>query len=245
MQRSIFLAGAAGAVGRRLVPLLVKAGHRVTGTTRSKDRADELRALGAAPAVVDVFDVTALRDMMQVTAPDVVIHQLTDLSLLADPARLEEALERNAKLRIEGTANLVAAALLSGAGRIIAQSISFVYAPGQQPYAESTPLDPTADPRRARTVAGVAALEREVTQTPGIEGIVLRYGHFYGPGTGRERTDAPPAGVVHVDAAAHAAFLAVDRGRAGIYNIAEDDGEVSIDKARTELGFDPGFRSAN
>ena len=133
MPKSIFLAGATGAVGRRLVPLLVEAGHRVTGTTRAKEKAEALRALGATPAVIDVFDMAALKDAMKMAAPDVVIHQLTDLSLLADPARRAEALERNARLRIEGTANLVAAALLSGARRMIAQSISFVYAPGRQP----------------------------------------------------------------------------------------------------------------
>jgi nucleoside-diphosphate-sugar epimerase len=241
LSRSIFLAGASGAVGRRLVPLLVKAGHRVVGTTRSKDKAEALRALGAEPAIVDVFDMAALKDAMQMAAPDVVIHQLTDLSLLSDPAKLAEALERNARLRIEGTANLVAGALLSGARRLVAQSISFVYAPGTQPYHEGDPLN-FGDPQRKRTVEAVAALEREVTQTPGIDGGVLRYGHFYGPGTGRERAEAPPKGALHVDAAAHAALLAVEHGRAGIYNIAEDDGDVVIEKARTEFGFDPAFR---
>jgi nucleoside-diphosphate-sugar epimerase len=241
MPKSIFLAGASGAIGRRLVPMLVKAGHRVVGTTRNKDKAGELRAQGAEPAVVDVFDMAALKDAMQMAAPDVVIHQLTDLSLLADPAKLAEALERNARLRIEGTANLVAGALLSGARRIVAQSISFVYAPGKQPYREGDPLN-FGDPQRKRTVEAVAALEYEVTRTPGIEGIVLRYGHFYGPGTGRERAEAPPKGALHVDAAAHAALLAVERGRPGIYNVAEDDGDVVIDKARAEFGFDPEFR---
>lgn len=245
MAKSIFLAGASGAIGQRLVPLLVKAGHHVAGMTRSKDKVEGLRALGAVPVVVDVFEMSALKDAMQMAAPDVVIHQLTDLALLADPARLQEALERNARLRIEGTANLVAAALLSGARRVIAQSISFVYEPGSQPYRESDPLKQSSDPRWSRTVQAVSALEREVTQTPGIEGIVLRYGHFYGLGTGRERAEAPPKGALHVDAAAHAALLAVERGRAGIYNIAEDDGDVAIDKARAELGFDPGYRPAS
>jgi nucleoside-diphosphate-sugar epimerase len=188
-----------------------------------------------------VFDMAALKDAMQMAAPDVVIHQLTDLSLLSDPAKLAEALERNARLRIEGTANLVAGALLSGTRRIVAQSISFVYAPGEQPYRESDPLNFT-DPQRKRTVEAVAALEGEVTRTPGIDGVVLRYGHLYGPGTGRERAEAPPKGALHVDAAAHAALLAVERGRAGIYNIAEDDGDVAVDKARAEFGFDPDFR---
>ncbi len=240
MPKSIFVAGAGGAIGRRLVPLLVKAGHRVTGTTRRKDRADDILARGAAPAIVDVFDLPSLKDAMLMAAPDVVIHQLTDLSLFEDSARRAEALERNAKLRIEGTANLVAAALLAGASRMIAQSISFVYAPGKRPCPENAPLNHDGGPRYGRTVEAVAALEREVTQTPGIDGIVLRYGWFYGPGTGADQPRT--RGSVHVDAAAHAALLAVERGRPGIYNVAEDDGDVLIDKARAEFDFDPDFR---
>lgn len=239
MPKSIFVAGAGGVIGRRLIPLLVKAGHRVTGTTRSKDKAGDIIALGASPAVVDVFDAAALKDAVLMAAPDVVIHQLTDLSLFDDEARRAEALERNARIREEGTANLVAAALLAGARRMIAQSISFVYAPGKEPYREGDPLNLT-DPRFKRSAEGVAALEREVTQTPGIEGIVLRYGWFYGPGTGADRPRT--RGSLHVDAAAHAALLAVERGRPGIYNVAEDDGNVAIDEARAEFGFDPGFR---
>jgi nucleoside-diphosphate-sugar epimerase len=240
MPKSIFVAGAGGVIGRRLVPLLVKAGHRVTGTTRSKDKAGDVLALGAAPAVVDVFDAAALNDAVLMAAPDVVIHQLTDLALYNDQARQAEALERNAKIRIEGTANLIAAALLAGASRMIAQSISFVYAPGKQPYPENAPLNHGADPRYGRTVEAVAALEREVTQTPGIDGIVLRYGWFYGPGTGADQPRTK--GSVHVDAAAKATLTAVERGRPGIYNVAEDDGDVLIDKARAEFGFDPAFR---
>jgi nucleoside-diphosphate-sugar epimerase len=240
MPKSIFLAGAAGVIGRRLVPLLIKAGHRVTGTTRSKPKAGELRAAGVTPAVVDVFDITALKDAMQMAAPDVVIHQLTDLALYVEPERRNEALARNARLRIEGTANLIAGALMSGARRVIAQSISFVYAPGPLPHRESDRLHLDAPGVQAISVQGVAALEREVTATPGIDGIVLRYGWLYGPGTGAERPFA--RGPVHVDAAAHAALLAIERGAPSIYNIAEDDGAVAIDKARRELGFDPDFR---
>jgi nucleoside-diphosphate-sugar epimerase len=241
--KSIFLAGAAGVVGRRLVPLLLGAGHRVAGTTRTKEKAERLRALGVTPVLVDVFDVAALKDTVQMAAPDVVIHQLTDLSLFADPAKLEEAVERNARIRTEGTANLVAATLMAGARRLIAQSISFAYAPGSEPYCESDPLFLDAPGTRATSFRGVAALEREVTQTPGIEGVVLRYGWFFGPGTGAGQPTR--RGSVHVDAAAQAALLAIDRGDPGIYNIAEDDGAVAIDKARRNLGFDPSFRLSN
>jgi nucleoside-diphosphate-sugar epimerase len=239
MPKAVFLAGASGVIGRRLVPLLVDAGHRVTGTTRSKEKAETLRAQGAVPAIVDAFDAAALAEAMQRASPDVVIHQLTDLTLFNDEAKRAEALERNSRIREEGTVNLVAAALASGVRRVIAQSISFVYAPGTKPHRESDPLNLT-DPRYKRSSEGVAALEREVTRTPGIDGIVLRYGWFYGPGTGSDVPRFP--GSVHVDAAAKAALLAIDRGSSGIYNVAEDDGDVNIDKARAELGFDPAFR---
>ena len=240
MGKSIFLAGASGAIGRRLVPMLVEAGHRVTGTTRSPHKAEELRRAGVKPAIVDVFDAMAVKSAVVDAAPEVVIHQLTDLVLFTDAATRAEALERNAHIRTQGTANLVAATLMAGARRLIAQSISFVYAPGPEPHPESDPLN-NADPRFKRSVEGVAALEREVTKTPGIDGIVLRYGWFYGPGTDADKPRT--RGSVHVDAAAKAALLAVERGRPGIYNIAEDDGTVSIEKARSEFGFDPAFRS--
>jgi nucleoside-diphosphate-sugar epimerase len=241
--KNIFVAGATGAIGRRLVPMLVEAGHRVTGTTRSSEKVEALKRAGVKPAVVDVFDAMALRSAVQDADPEIVIHQLTDLALFLDATKRAEALERNARLRIEGTANLVAAALMAGASRLIAQSISFAYAPGKKPYRESDPLYLDAPGTRGVSVGGVAALEREVTHTPGLEGLVLRYGWLYGPGTGADKPFEH--GSVHVDAAAYAALLAVERGRPGIYNVAEADGTVAIDKARAELGFDPAFRAAN
>jgi nucleoside-diphosphate-sugar epimerase len=236
----IFLAGASGAIGRRLTPLLLAAGHDVTGTTRSDEKAAELRALGAAAAVVDVFDVRALRDAVAAARPDVVIHQLTDLPQVVDQARLGEALARNARLRLEGTPNLVAAAQAAGARRLIAQSIAFAYADGRQPHVETDPLvSATGDQPGAVSVRGMRALEDAVLHAPGIEGIVLRYGRLYGPGTWNTPNARTP---LHVDAAAQAAVLALSRGAPGIYNIAEADGAVSIDKARNELRFDPAFR---
>src|SRR5262245_25236758 len=222
--------------------MLVKAGHRVTGTTRSPQRAEDLRRAGIKPVVVDVFDALALRSAVEDARPEIVIHQLTDLANYLDQSTRAEALERNARLRIQGTANLVAAALMAGARRLIAQSISFAYAPGKEPYRETDPLYLDARGTRGISVGGVAALEREVMQTPGIDGIVLRYGWLYGPGTGADKSFE--RGAVHVDAAAHAAVLAIDRGKPGIYNVAEDDGAVTTDKARTQLGFDPTFRAA-
>jgi len=228
----VYLAGAAGAVGRRLVPLLLADGHEVTGTTRRPERAEELRALGVDPALVDVYDAEALRDTVAAARPEVVIHQLTDLPQAFDPATFQAALERNTRLRHEGTPNLVAAALAAGARRLVAQSISFVYAPGPTPHGEEDPLEDGV-------AGGVRELERLVLEAP-LEGVILRYGLLYGPGTWNEA----PAGesTVHVDAAAHAALLALARGAPGVYNVADDGGSAANAKARRELGFDPGFR---
>jgi nucleoside-diphosphate-sugar epimerase len=227
----ILLAGASGVVGRRLVPLLVGDGHAVVGITRTAGRADMLRALGAEPLVVDVFDAAALRAAVVAARPEVVIHQLTDLPDTADPAAMAAARERNSRIRIEGTRNLVDAALAAGASRLIAQSIAFAYADGPEPHRETDAL--------AAGATGVRALEDAVLGTPGITGIVLRYGRFYGPGTW---TATPERGPLHVDAAAQAARLAVTRGAPGAYNIAEDDGALTIEKAKAAFGFDPGFR---
>jgi nucleoside-diphosphate-sugar epimerase len=237
----IFLAGATGVIGRRLTPLLVAAGHDVTGTTRSAEKAEALRGQGAHAVVVDVFDRAALHNAVVQARPEIVIHQLTDLPQVFDPERRGDALRRNARLRIEGTANLAAAALSAGARRLIAQSIAFIYADGPEPHAEGDPLAAAeGDDLNALTSRGVRALEAATLNTPRIAGIVLRYGRLYGPGTWFAA--AAGRGPLHVDAAAHAALLAITRGAPGIYNIAEDDGAVTIDKARRELGFDPAFR---
>lgn len=234
----IFLAGATGVIGQVLVPLLVADGHHVTGTTRSPARAQALRAAGAVPAVVDVYNAEALTKAAVAAQPEVVIHQLTDLPDTIDPESYPAAVQRNSRLRTEGTPNLVAAAVAAGAKRLVAQSVAFAYAPGRTPHPETDPLDLDNSARRA-VIDGVVALESAVSAAPGIEGIVLRYGYFYGPGTWNAGPQ-PPA--VHIDAAAQAARLAVTRGGPGIYNVAEDDGVAAIDKARRELGFDPDFR---
>ncbi len=240
MSTKIFLAGAAGAIGRRLVPLLLEAGYDVHGTTRSAAKAEDLRAAGAVPVVVDVFDAPALLRAMAAVRPEIVIHQLTDLPPNLDPARMAEAVAANARIRSEGTRNLVAAAREAGVRRVIAQSIAWAYAPGTPPYAEDQPLDREAEGMRRISVEGVAALEVQVLNTPPLQGVVLRYGQLYGPGTG---TDAPKGpGAVHVDAAARAARLAIDRGTPGIFNIAEVGGPVLAGKAARDLGWDAGFR---
>jgi nucleoside-diphosphate-sugar epimerase len=241
MGRRVFLAGATGAVGRRLIPLLVQNRAVVFGTTRSTARTQELRSAGIEPIVVDAFDARALSRAMVEIEPDVVVHQLTDLALIHDSSRVEEALRRNARLRTEGTQNLVAAAVTAGARRLIAQSIAWIYAPGAEPHVEDDPLNLAATGTAAITVQGVAALEHAVLSTPQLEGVVLRYGWLYGPGTGTAVAAGSPP--LHVDAAALAAFLAIDHGAAGIYNVAEPSPLISVAKARRDLGWNPDFRA--
>jgi nucleoside-diphosphate-sugar epimerase len=235
----VFLAGASGVVGRRLAVLLRDAKHEVAGTTRTPAKVRMLRALGVEPIMVDVFDADALAQAVATARPDVVVHQLTDLPSAPGTPGYPAAQQANHRLRIEGTRNLMQAAKMAGVRRAIAQSIAFVYALGGGAHAEDDPLDLAAEGVRQLTVQGIVALEREVLATPGIDGIVLRYGYLYGPDTWYDAPPKPPS--VHVDAAAHAALQAVSKG-AGVYNIAEDDGAVSSAKAKRELGFDPGFR---
>jgi len=234
----IFLAGAGGAIGRRLTPLLVQMGHQVAGTTRSADKAGALRAMGAEPVVVDVFDAEALKRAVAAAKPDAIIHQLTDLAFAPGTPAYAEALRRNARIRIEGTPNLAAAARAAGVRRLIAQSIAFIYADGPGARVETDPMAPAAG-AMAGTIPAVQALEGAVLALP--EGIVLRFGLFYGPGTWSLETPIR-APAVHVDAAAQATLLALTLGNPGLYNVAEDDPGLSSDKAKRELGFDAGFR---
>ena len=238
--KRIFLAGASGAIGRRLSRLLVEDGHAVTGTTRTPSKAAALAALGVNPVVVDVFDAESLRSVLAEAHPDIVIHQLTDLPPGLDSKLMADARIRNVRLRDVGTANLVAAAVAAGVTRIIAQSIAFAYAPGSMPYDEAAPLNVgSTDAASVLSARAVASLERQVMEGPFV-GVVLRYGKLYGPGTG---FDVPPTGgPVHVDAAADAARRATACGGPGIYNVAEEDGAVSSAKAKAVLGWDPLFR---
>jgi nucleoside-diphosphate-sugar epimerase len=225
----VFVAGAGGVIGRVLCRLLVEDGWHVTGTTRSASKAEILRTIGVEPVIVDVFDEKMLRGAVTQALPDIVIHQLTDLPPGLDPAQMAEGRVRNARIRDIGTRNLIAAAVECGVRRMVVQSIAFAYADGEKPYREDAPLK----------IEYIVNFEQQVRNAP-LTGIILRYGQFYGPGTG---FDAPPIGVpVHVEAAADAARRAVTRGHAGIYNIAENDGTVSSQKAVDELGWNPAFR---
>jgi nucleoside-diphosphate-sugar epimerase len=218
--------------------MLAEEGHLVWGTTRSASKAGELEAAGANAVTVDVFDKDALSAAMFEARPEIVIHQLTDLPKDLDPAGMGEAIVRNARIRNEGTRNLVEAAKRAGVRRLVVQSIAWAYAPGPLPHGEQDPLDAAAAGPRAISVNGVIALERQVLGTQ-MTAVILRYGQFYGPDTG---FDAPkPGASVHVDAAARAASLAVDRGT-GVYNIAEPNDQVSTEKAIAELGWRADFR---
>ncbi len=234
----VFLAGATGVIGRPLIGLLRGAGHEVVGTTRSSAKLADIEALGAKGVAVDAFDADGLKRAVAAAAPDVVIHQLTDLPDVSDPSKMEIVRENNSRLRIEGTRNLMAAAKAAGVRRAVAQSIAFVYAPGPQPHREGDPLE-SGEANRV-TIEGVKALEDAVLNTPGIDGIVLRYGRLYGPGTWFDKPGGP--GPLTCGAAAQAALLAMTRGAPGIYNVAEEDGAFSVEKARRELGFDPAYR---
>ncbi|QRF61306.1 NAD(P)-dependent oxidoreductase [Variovorax paradoxus] len=240
MSERIFLAGATGAIGSALIPLLREAGYEVHGSTRQPERAAALEAQGVKPVLVDVFDAAALKAALVRIAPHGVIHQLTDLPRGLDPARMAEATARNARVRTEGTRNLVEAARAAGAVRMVAQSIAWAYAPGPKPYTEAQPLDTEAEGARRVSVGGVVALEQAVLHAPGITGTVLRYGQLYGPGTGADEPKG--ASPVHVEAAAWAALLAWRHSAGGVFNIAEDNPEVDSGKARRLLGWTPSMR---
>lgn len=207
---------------------------------RSERSADIVRALGADYVAADVFDAAALASAIAAARPDVIIHQLTDLPRQLDPSVMADAIARNARIREEGTRNLVEAGKAAGVSRMIAQSIAWAYAPGTSPYAEDDPLDVRAEGNRAITIRGIVALENLVLNSPPLEGVVLRYGNFYGPETGREKPEGPSP--LHVEAAAYAALCAVERWQPGIFNIAEPEGQATSRKAIAALDWRAGFR---
>lgn len=184
----IFIAGGSGVIGRALVPMLVAGGHTVVALTRGADRAASLQALGAEPVLGDVFDQAVLTQQVREARPDVVIHQLTAFGAKThDPAA--DPLAETIRIRSEGTRNLVSAVQAAGVTRLITQSISFICSPNpagldaQGLSDEATPLYLEGGPAIAPLAHAVAEMERLTLQTPGIDGVVLRYGWFYGPGT--------------------------------------------------------------
>ncbi|MFA7084155.1 MAG: NAD(P)-dependent oxidoreductase [Arcobacteraceae bacterium] len=239
-EKKVFIAGASGVIGRILCQMLVSDGWMVYGTTRSQNKIEMLKALGVEPIVVDVYDDKKLEEIIMSIKPTIVFHQLTDLPAGLDPTKMEEALISNAKLREVGTKNLVNASIKAGVEKMIAQSIAFVYEQGSLPHTEESALLNYEDPIYGTTSKAVASLEEQVLNAPFI-GIVLRNGLLYGKGTGfDEAVDFVPP--VHVEAAAYAAFLAINCSKNEIYNIANEDERVSINKAKNELKWNPDYR---
>jgi 2-alkyl-3-oxoalkanoate reductase len=238
----VFIAGASGAVGRRLIPRLVAAGHDVTAMTRSAAKADGLRALGAEVTVADALHKPAVIQAVMRAEPAVVVHELTALAGVKNYRRFDHEFAPTNRLRTEGTEHLVAAAQAAGARRLIAQSYGgWNYArTGTGLKVEDDPFDPEPPPQQRESLHAFRQLEATALGAPGLEGVVLRYASFYGPGTSIAedgdiaelvRKRALPligdgAGVwsfVHVDDAAEATALAVERGAPGVYNIGDDE----------------------
>ncbi|WP_116826736.1 NAD-dependent epimerase/dehydratase family protein [Pseudomonas syringae] len=237
MSRKVFVAGASGVIGRALLKLLVAADYTVYGATRRAEKVKDIEATGATAVVVDVYDAERLNEELVRIQPWAVIHQLTDLPRGLSPELMAKAVENNARIRTEGTRNLVAAARAAGATRLIAQSIAWAYRSGDTPYLETCPLDLEAQGSRGISVGGVAALEQQVLSEPALNGTVLRYGQLYGPDTG---TDEPTGtSPVHVEAAARAVLLALQKEQSGIFNITQDSPTVSNEKAKRILGWSP------
>jgi 2-alkyl-3-oxoalkanoate reductase len=232
----IFIAGASGTLGRRLVPQLVARGHHVIGTTRSN--ADVLRELGAEPVIVDPLDAVAVREAVVRAEPDVVVHQLTALAGIGLSRNFDKTFAMTNRLRTEGTDNLIAAARAAGVGRLVWQSYAgWPYARDGGPIkTEDDPLDPDPPTDARESLAAIRHLERAVLDAGGI---VLRYGGFYGPGTSIDdgaqhveliRKRKFPVGgdgrglwsFIHIDDAAAATVAAIEGGAPGIYNIVDD-----------------------
>jgi nucleoside-diphosphate-sugar epimerase len=239
----IFVAGATGAVGKRLLPLLVASGHEVAGTTRSAGKADALRALGAEPVVLDVLDAEAVGRAVSQAGPEVVVHQATALTGIGSSLRkFDDVFEETNRLRTVGTDNLLAAAHASGVERFVAQSFAgWPYArEGGAIKTEADPLDPTPPGNAERTLAAIRHLEESVVGAEELVGIALRYGGFYGPGTSLSRdgelidvfrkrafpiigSGAGMWSFIHIEDAARATLAAIEHGERGIYNVVDDE----------------------
>jgi len=239
----VFVAGATGAIGQRLVPKLVAGGHEVVGMTSKAEKQDLIRELGAQPVVADALDAGAVAGAVSGAEPEAIIHELTALSGGIDMRKMDESFALTNRLRTEGTDHLLSAGRAIGVRKFIAQSFAgWPYARvGGMVKSEDAPLDPNP-PERARSgIEAIRHLEEAVTEADWTEGIVLRYGGFYGPGTSLsvdppgEQTEllqkrwlpivGDGAGIwslVHIDDAASATVAALERGNRGIYNVVDD-----------------------
>jgi nucleoside-diphosphate-sugar epimerase len=237
----IFVAGATGAVGRSLLPKLARAGHAVTGLTRTPQKAELVRRLGAEPVIADALDEAAVQAAVAAAQPDVIIHELTDLKGASDLRHFDKAFASSNRLRTAGTDHLLSAARRCGVKRIVAQSFcGWPYArDGGWVKSEDDPLDPDPPAAMRATLDAIRHMERAIAGSAAPEGVALRYGAFYGPDTGmfdaslidqvaKRRVPLIGGGsawwsFVHIDDAARATAMAAERGAPGIYNIADDD----------------------
>jgi 2-alkyl-3-oxoalkanoate reductase len=238
----VFIAGGTGAVGKRLVPLLASAGHDVYATTRSAAKADDLRRLGAEPVVLDILERESVEAAIAAARPEVIVHEATALSDMSDLRKFAQEFAQTDRLRTEGTDNLLAAATASGVRRLVAQSFTgWPYARVGGPVkTEDDPLDPDPPDAARGVLAAIRHVEAAVTETPGLEGVALRYGGFYGPGTsiaeGGVHLEAirkrkfPVVGsgaglwsFVHIDDVATATKAAIESEATGIFNVVDDE----------------------
>jgi nucleoside-diphosphate-sugar epimerase len=234
----VLVAGATGAIGRPLVHALVTAGHDVVAASRSEERAATLVDLGAQPIAFDALDENAVERAIGNARPDAIVNQITAIPKALDPRKMQQQFAITNRLRRTGSALLMAAASRHGVRRVVAQSIAFAYRPTNRGLWNE---DDALDTETGEIVEAVAELERQTLSTEGVDGIVLRYGFFYGPGTAFAASDGPSAqevrrrrfpivgrgtGVwsfIHVDDAASATVAALERGAPGIYNVVDDE----------------------
>jgi 2-alkyl-3-oxoalkanoate reductase len=238
----IFVAGAGGVVGARLVPMLIAGGHDVVAMTRSLSKSDALRATGAEPAVADGLDREAVMQAVMRAEPEVIVHQMTALSQIKSMKRFDDEFALTNRLRTEGTDHLVEAARAAGVRRLIVQSYgNWNYErTGTGLKSEDDPFDPDPPANQRASIAAIRHLERTVLDAGDMEAVALRYGNFYGPGNaigrGGEMLElvakrklpivGDGAGVwsfIHVDDVAGATLAAIDRGAPGVYNVADDE----------------------
>jgi 2-alkyl-3-oxoalkanoate reductase len=233
----VFVAGAAGAIGRRLIPRLVAAGHQVAATTRTAAKAEQLQRLGAEPLVVDGLDAAAMAKAVTQAQPDAIVHQMTALAGTPDVRRFDRWFATTNQLRTTGTDILLAAARDAGVARLVAQSYTGWTNPctGGPVKTERDGLDPHPPRMQRQSLAAIRHLEQVVPAAP-LEGIVLRYGNFYGPGASESLVElirkrrfpviGDGAGIwswIHLDDAAAATVAALERGARGGYNITDDE----------------------
>jgi nucleoside-diphosphate-sugar epimerase len=246
----VFVAGATGALGSKLVPRLVAGGHDVVGMTRSERKAGMIQQMGATPAIADGLDAEAVGRAVGEAEPEVIVHELTALSGSLDLRKFEQSFALTNRLRTEGTDHLLAAARAVGAKRFIAQSYAaWTYERTGGPVkTEDDPLDPDPVPATRTTLDAIRYLEAAVTGAEWIEGLVLRYGGFYGPGTSMSlnpegehvemirKRKFPLVGessgiwsLIQIDDAAAATAAAVEGGAPGIYNVVDDQPAAAAD----------------